>query len=66
MTFIISSLFVVVVLILPELVALKFSINEVMLGYSHGLGLLFMVMGCVFYGLVPITPRQGKPSCLAH
>ena len=60
MTFIISSLFVVVVLILPELVALKFSINEVMLGYSHGLGLLFMVMGCVFYGLIADKTSTGR------
>ena len=51
-TFIIASLTMVIALLLPELISMKFSIDESMLTFSNNLSLLFLMIGCVFYGLI--------------
>ncbi|WP_296405003.1 MFS transporter [Psychrobacter sp.] len=58
--FIIASLTMVVALLLPELVAMRFSIDESMLNYSNNLGLLFLMIGCVFFGLIADRGGTGK------
>lgn len=60
LSFYISSLVLVVVLLLPNLITLKFSIDESMLSFSNTLGILFMALGCVFYGLMADKGNTGK------
>ncbi|WP_011960950.1 MFS transporter [Psychrobacter raelei] len=60
LTFIISSLTMVVALLLPQLISMKFSIDESMLSFSNNLGLLFLMIGCIFFGLVADKSSTGK------
>src|SRR5699024_6278447 len=59
-TFIIASLTMVIALLLPELISMKFSIDESMLTFSNNLSLLFLMIGCVFYGLIADKSGTGK------
>jgi len=60
LTLIISSITTVVVLLLPDLIELSFTINNDLFGFSHSLGIVFMVFGCVFYGLLSNYQNFGK------
>ncbi|WP_019673361.1 MFS transporter [Psychrobacter lutiphocae] len=60
MTFIISSLIMVVALLLPDLILMKFSVDESMLNFSHSLSLLFLIIGCIFFGLIADKSSTGK------
>lgn len=60
LTFIISSLTMVVALLLPQLISMRFSVDESILSFSNNLGLLFMIIGCVFFGLVADKSGTGK------
>lgn len=60
LTFIISSITTVVVLLLPELVELRFALDESISNLSHTLGIVFMIFGCVFYGLLSNYRNFGK------
>ncbi len=59
-TFIIASLTMVIALLLPDLVSMKFSIDDSMLRFSNNLGLFFLMLGCVFYGLIADKSGTGK------
>ena len=59
-TFIIASLTMVIALLLPDLVSMRFSIDDSMLRLSNNLSLLFMMIGCVFYGLIADRSGTGK------
>ena len=50
----------VVALLLPQLISMKFSIDESMLSFSNNLGLLFLMIGCIFFGLVADKSSTGK------
>ncbi len=52
LTLIISSLTTVIVLLLPELIELRFTLDSALFEFSHSLGIVFMIFGCVFYGLI--------------
>lgn len=60
LTFIISSITTVVVLLLPELVELRFALDESLFNLSHSLGIVFMIFGCIFYGLISNYKNFGK------
>ena len=60
LTIIISSITTVIVLLLPELIELRFILDSDLFGFSHSLGIVFMVLGCVFYGLISNHQNFGK------
>ena len=60
LTFIVSSITIVVVLLLPDLIALRFAPNSDLFELSHSLGIVFMIFGCVFYGLISNYQNFGK------
>lgn len=64
LSFYISSLVLVVALLLPKLILLKFSIDESMLSFSNSLGILFLALGCVFFGLIADKGNTGKALML--
>ena len=57
---IISSLFIVIGLILPDLVVLHFSLDKDLLNVANAIGIFFMLLGCVFYGLLANYRNSGK------
>lgn len=63
-TFIIGSLMMVIALLLPDLITMKFSVGESMLNYSNNLALLFLMIGCVFFGLIADRSSTGKVMML--
>lgn len=63
-TFIVSSLSMTVALMLPDLIMMKFSVDESMLSFSHNLGLIFLLLGCIFFGLVADKSSTGKALIL--
>ena len=60
LTLIIASITTVVVLLLPDLIELRFALDYDLFGFSHSLGIVFMVFGCVFYGLLSNYQNFGK------
>lgn len=60
LTLIISSLVTVVVLLLPKLITLRFTIDSDLFGFSHSLGIIFMIFGCLFYGILSNYQNFGK------
>lgn len=60
LTLIISSVTTVVVLLLPNLVELQFALDNALFGFSHSLGIVFMIFGCIFYGLISNYQNFGK------
>lgn len=60
LSFIMSSLTITVSLVLPELILLKFSVDESMLNFSHKLSALFLILGYIFYGLIADKSSVGK------
>lgn len=60
LTLIISSITTVVILLLPELIELRFTLDTDLFGFSHSLGIVFMIFGCIFYGLVSNHENFGK------
>ncbi|WP_227430807.1 MFS transporter [Psychrobacter sp. I-STPA6b] len=60
LTLVISSLFVVIVLTLPDIITLRFSLDTDLLRISHWIGIFFMVLGCLFYGLLANQGSQGR------
>ncbi len=57
---IISSITTVVVLLLPDLIELSFTLDNDLFGFSHSLGIVFMIFGCVFYGIISNHQNFGK------
>lgn len=64
LTFIIGSLSMVIALLLPDLITMRFSVGESMLSYSNNLALLFLMLGCVFFGLIADRSGTGKAMML--
>lgn len=60
LTIIISSITTVIVLLLPDLIELRFALDSDLFGFSHSLGIIFMVLGCIFYGLISNQQNFGK------
>ena len=60
LTLIISSITSVVILLLPELIKLRFTLDTDLFGFSHSLGIVFMIFGCIFYGLISNHENFGK------
>lgn len=60
LSFYISSLVIVVALLLPQMILHKFSIDASLLAFSNGLAILFLALGCVFFGLMADKGHIGK------
>lgn len=60
LTLIISSITTVIVLLLPDLIQVHFDVNNDLFGFSHSLGVVFMIFGCVFYGIISNYQNFGK------
>lgn len=60
LTIIISSITTVIVLLLPDLIELRFTLDSDLFGFSHSLGIVFMILGCVFYGIIANHQNFGK------
>lgn len=60
LTLIISSITTVVVLMLPELIEINFTLDTDLFSFSHSLGIIFMIFGCIFYGLISNHENFGK------
>lgn len=60
LTTIISSITTVVILLLPDLIELRFTLDRDLFGFSHSLGIVFMIFGCVFYGIISNHQNFGK------
>lgn len=60
LTFVIASITIVVVLLLPDLIELKFALDNDLFQFSHSLGMIFMIFGCIFYGLISNYQNFGK------
>ncbi len=60
LTLIISSITSVVILMLPDLIEINFAIDTDLFNFSHSLGIIFMIFGCIFYGLISNHENFGK------
>lgn len=60
LTLIISSITTVIILLLPDLIELRFTLDRDLFGFSHSLGIVFMVFGCIFYGILSNYQNFGK------
>lgn len=60
LTLIISSITTVIILLLPDLMELRFSVDNDLFSFAHSLGIVFMIFGCIFYGLVSNYQNFGK------
>ncbi len=56
----IASITTVIALLLPSLIELRFSLDTDLFGFSHSLGIVFMIFGCVFYGILSNYENFGK------
>ncbi len=56
----IASITTVVALLLPSLIEVRFSLDTDLFGFSHSLGIIFMIFGCVFYGIISNYENFGK------
>lgn len=60
LTLMIASITSVVVLLLPDLIKINFTLDSDLFGFSHSLGIIFMIFGCIFYGLISNHENFGK------
>ncbi|WP_372844040.1 MFS transporter [Psychrobacter sp.] len=60
LTLIVSSITTVVVILLPDLIELRFTLDTDLFGFSHSLGIVFMIFGCIFYGIISNHENFGK------
>lgn len=60
LTLMISSITIVVVLLLPKLITLRFTVDSDLFSFSHSLGVIFMIFGCLFYGILSNYQNFGK------
>ena len=60
LTLVISSITSVVVLLLPDLIEINFTLDSDLFGFSHSLGIVFMIFGCIFYGIISNHENFGK------
>ena len=55
-----SSIISVIVLLLPDLIEINFTLDSDLFGFSHSLGIVFMIIGCIFYGVISNHENFGK------
>lgn len=60
LTLVISSIITVIVLLLPDLIELRFALDNDLFEFAHILGIVFMIFGCIFYGLISNYENFGK------
>lgn len=60
LTLIIASITTVIILLLPDLIELRFTLDNDLFGFSHSLGIIFMIFGCIFYGMISNHQNFGK------
>ncbi|WP_350559127.1 MFS transporter [Psychrobacter sp. CAL346-MNA-CIBAN-0220] len=60
LTLILASITTVIALLLPDLIELRFTLDSDLFGFSHSLGIVFMIFGCIFYGLLSNYQNFGK------
>ena len=60
LTLVTASVTLIVVLLMPELTIANFSVDDDLFNFSHSLGLIFMMIGCVFYGVISNNHNFGK------
>jgi MFS family permease len=60
LSLIIASIVTVVALLLPSLIELRFVLDNDLFDFSHSLGIIFMVFGCIFYGMLSNHENFGK------
>ena len=60
LTLVIASVVTVIILLLPDLVELRFTVDDGLFKFSHSLGIVFMIFGCIFYGLIANYQNFGK------
>lgn len=60
LTLVISSITTVIILLLPDLIELRFTLDKDLFGFSHSLGIVFMIFGCIFYGILSNYQNFGK------
>ncbi len=60
LTFVIASLVIVIVLLLPDLIELRFDLDSDLFAFGHSIGIIFIVLGCIFYGLLANYQNFGK------
>ena len=60
LTLVISSISTVIVLLLPDLIEINFSLDSDLFGFSHSLGIVFIIFGCIFYGMISNHENFGK------
>lgn len=60
LTLVISSISTVIVLLLPDLIEINFSLDSDLFGFSHSLGIIFIIFGCIFYGMISNHENFGK------
>ena len=60
LTLVIASVVTVIILLLPDLVELRFTVDDDLFKFSHSLGIVFMIFGCIFYGLIANYQNFGK------
>lgn len=60
LSLILASITTVIVLLLPDLIKLRFTLDSSLFEFSHSLGIVFMIFGCVFYGIISNYDNFGK------
>lgn len=60
LTLIVASITIVIVLLLPDLIALSFTLDADLFGFSSSLGMVFMIFGCIFFGLISNYQNFGR------
>ncbi|MGO2386061.1 MAG: MFS transporter, partial [Psychrobacter sp.] len=50
----------VIVLLLPDLIEINFSLDSDIFGFSHSLAIIFIIFGCIFYGMISNHENFGK------
>ena len=60
LTLLMSSVTAVIIILLPDLIELRFTLDADLFGFSHSLGIVFMIFGCVFYGIISNYQNFGK------
>lgn len=60
LSLIIASNTTVIALLLPNLIKSQFSLDNDLFDFSHSLGIIFMILGCIFYGIISNRENFGK------
>lgn len=64
LSFYVASLVIVVALMLPKLILMKFNVDESLLSFAHIIGIFFLALGTLFFGTVSDKGNTGKALML--